>query len=503
MAGMGANGDNEAAPIIAKMLDLSKIAAIGPTYATAQWRDGTSVGLSYSEVDPNAGGLCALAAKQPVDVNLIKLVPKDALSFSIGSADLAPIWDTIFGALKEGAPAIHEMAMQKVHAFETTVAGADAQGNPNWDIRRDLLGVIGGHMMSVSTPGAGSMMGPGADSVFWIETSNPQTLEKSLGYLFAIPGQMLGNPINFKEQVYGDVKLKVLDAMSLGPLAMAAGSMQPTYCIHGGRFWFATTTKALKKAIDAEKPPQPDPATGAVPPPRENITAKADFAKRWVDPPKGAIVTGVSYSDTATNFENTYQSLLGLIPMMQMGLQQQGIKDLPFDVSLLPTGEAIAQHLFGTVQLSYRVGDRAHMTQSRGPFGPETVLAMGGLVAVGAGMIAYQQQHKAATDAHQRKAAKTAKGDPVKQAQHDLADVTASITVYIITNNKPPASLDELTKPTPDYPKGYTQGQPIPVDPWGHAYAYTTDGKDNYKIWSFGPNGVDDHGTGDDVVPSN
>jgi hypothetical protein len=503
LAGMAANGDKEGAPIVAKLLELSKLASVGPAYATSQWRDGTAVTLSYSEVDPNAGGLCALAAKKPIDLGLIKRVPKDALAFSIGSFDLAPVWDTIFGALKEGAPPVHEAAMQKVHEFETMVAGADAQGNPNWDVRRDLLGVIGGNMMHVSTPGAGSMLGPGSDMVFWIQTSNAQTLEKSLGYLFAIPGQMLGNPINFKEQIYGDAKLEVLDAMSLGPLAMAAGSMQPTWCIHDGRLWFGTTTKALKKALDAEKPPQPDPATGALPPPRENITAKADFAKRWVDPPKDAIVTGVSYSDTATNFENQYQGLLGLIPMVQMGLQQQGMKDLPIDVSLLPTGEAIAQHLFGTVDISYRVGDRAHMAQSRGPFGPEAVIAMAGLAAAGVGMFAYQaeQKHAVRGATVERKAAKTAApSEPGKQVRHDLADISASITVYIITNNKPPESLDELTKPAPDYPKGYMQGQALPKDPWGHDYAYTTDGKDDYKLWSFGPNGVDDHGAGDDIV---
>lgn len=502
LAAMAMEKENEAAPIVAKLLEVSKLTTIGPAYATAQWRNGTAVTLAYSEVDPSVGGLCALAARRPVDLGLIKRVPKDALSFSISSFDLAPIWDTIVGALKEGAPPIHAAAMQKVHEFETMVAGADAQGNPNWDVRRDLLGVIGGHMMSVTTPGSPSALGPGGDTVFWIETSNPQTLEKSLGYLFALPGQLMDNPINFKEQVYGDAKLEVLDAMSLGPLAMVAGSMQLTWCIHDGRFWFATTTKAMKKALDAEKPSQPDPATGAPPPPREDVTAKVDFAKRWVDPPKDAVVTGVSYDDTATNFENGYGKIVGMIPMLQMGLQQQGMKDLPFDVSLLPSGETIAQHLFGTVELTYRLGDKAHMSQVRGPFGPEAVVAAAGVVAAGVAMFAYQKEQKAtpSTARVHKEAKKPTEADPAKAARHDLADISASITVYIITNNKPPASLDELTKPAPDYPKGYTQGQPIPKDPWGHDYAYTTDGKENYKLWSFGPNGVDDHGAGDDIV---
>jgi hypothetical protein len=147
------------------------------------------------------------------------------------------------------------------------------------------------------------------------------------------------------------------------------------------------------------------------------------------------------------------------------------------------------------VSVSYRVGDHAHLTQSRGPFGPETALVVGVVVAGVAAMVAYQQEsahaeHHAAATGKSR-----AKGDPAKKMDADFADLGASITVYIITNNKPPASLDDLTQPAPpDYPKGYTQGQPLPIDPWGHAYAYNTDGKDDYKIWSIGPNGIDEHG---------
>ena len=181
------------------------------------------------------------------------------------------------------------------------------------------------------------------------------------------------------------------------------------------------------------------------------------------------------------------------------------MKDIPIDISLLPTAEAIGQHLFGTVTVSYRVGDHGHMTQSRGPFGPEAAVVLGGVIAGVATMVAYQKEH-ALTAEHA--GAKRSKGgvpapvDPSQKVDADFADLSASITVYIIANNKPPAELADLTKPATDYPKGYTQGQPLPVDPWGHAYAYSTDGKDDYKLWSLGPNGIDEKSAGDDIKPS-
>jgi len=496
-------GHKDIATIVEKGLAASKLAQIGPAYATSQRKDATSINVSYNEIDPKAGGLLALAAGKPVDLSLIKVVPKNAIAFSLGSFDVAPVWDTVVATMKDAAPAQHDEVMGMLKAFEAQLGGADAEGNPKWSLRRDLLGVLGGRMMSMTIPSAGLLFGPGGDTVGWIETSNAEQLAKSLALVLAFVDTQLadneGFKIKFKEQAYGDVKLQVLDTSKLGMLAMAAGSMQPSWCIHDGKFWFGTTTKSLKKALDEQKPATP--ADPNVPPP-ENILAKADFAKRWVEPPAGTVVTSVEYGDTATIFENTYQQLMQVVPM----LTTTGVmKDIPIDISLLPTAEAIGQHLFGTVTVSYRVGDHGHMTQSRGPFGPEAAVVLGGVIAGVATMVAYQKEH-ALTAEHA--GAKRSKGgvpapvDPSQKVDADFADLSASITVYIIANNKPPAELADLTKPATDYPKGYTQGQPLPVDPWGHAYAYSTDGKDDYKLWSLGPNGIDEKGAGDDIKPS-
>ena len=40
----------------------------------------------------------------------------------------------------------------------------------------------------------------------------------------------------------------------------------------------------------------------------------------------------------------------------------------------------------------------------------------------------------------------------------------------------------------------------ISIDPWGHSYRYATDG-DEFRVWSLGPDGVDD--TGDEISSFN
>jgi prepilin-type N-terminal cleavage/methylation domain len=37
------------------------------------------------------------------------------------------------------------------------------------------------------------------------------------------------------------------------------------------------------------------------------------------------------------------------------------------------------------------------------------------------------------------------------------------------------------------------------IDPWKHAYGYDLPGIPEYRIWSAGPNGIDEDGAGDDI----
>ncbi|MSR46946.1 MAG: hypothetical protein EXS13_07770 [Planctomycetes bacterium] len=488
----GSGADKDDKQLLALMrsaLDAFNFEAFGPAYSLMTRKDGVAVTTSYTEIDSSAGGIAALTKPAPIDRELLKLVPKNALSFSLSHFDLSALWDMATETLAKAAPEMHAQAMGAIRNAEALVAGADEQGNPQWDMRRDLIGALSGRTMSMGIPGAGSLLGPGSDTVFWIETPNAAGLEKSLGYLFALPGQLANFPINWKEQLHGEAKLKVLDPMSLGPAAMMAGQLALTYSIFDGKFWFSTSTKALKKALDARSAP-----------PAENITARADFAKHFVEPPAGAVLTGLSYSDTAASFENTYTQLLGIVPMAMMGLQQQGAPELPIDVALLPTAEAISKHLFGSVGMSYTVGN-GRVTVSRSPFGAETMVGMATGISLASILFVgrVQEASMGGLLTSPREVAKPSAA-PADVVRSDFAKLSTAITVYMIEYNVPPESLNVLTQPKPEYPEGFLNGASVPTDPWGQAYSYANDGKEHYTIWSLGPNGVDDKGAGDDIV---
>ena len=95
----------------------------------------------------------------------------------------------------------------------------------------------------------------------------------------------------------------------------------------------------------------------------------------------------------------------------------------------------------------------------------------------------------------------------VKAALGDIKSYETAIESYMLDNNdKAPPDLKALEKSA----KGRRYVRQVNTDPWGIPYVYkgpgqheVADMKDTYVIYSAGPNGVDDGGTGDDVAPWN
>ncbi len=62
-----------------------------------------------------------------------------------------------------------------------------------------------------------------------------------------------------------------------------------------------------------------------------------------------------------------------------------------------------------------------------------------------------------------------------------------------------PTSLEDLRQPPSDAAgwSGPYLDREVPLDPWGNPYQYELLDQDTYRIWSFGPDGIDS--TDDDV----
>lgn len=97
----------------------------------------------------------------------------------------------------------------------------------------------------------------------------------------------------------------------------------------------------------------------------------------------------------------------------------------------------------------------------------------------------------------------------IKAARNDIKRIEAAVGIYAQDHaGTPPTDFSALTEP---YEKEGIQNDPvleaIPKDPWGNEYnyKYDTNGSGHQKlktkadIWSSGPDGNNDNGSGDDV----
>ncbi len=185
----------------------------------------------------------------------------------------------------------------------------------------------------------------------------------------------------------------------------------------------------------------------------------------------------------------------GLAPMAA-GMMGENAPTI--DASALPGSATLARYFKPTTSWSKRLPDGRIYTHAESSFGPETPLEIV-LCLSAAGPLMKQR-------AAQEPAPPAATPEPVAdttalETQAALLRVKGGIAIYKIENAKLPATLETLLAPSDRYPDGYLAPQKsVPKDGWGHGLAFKpdADGK-RFLLYSFGPDGRDDSGAGDDV----
>jgi hypothetical protein len=82
-----------------------------------------------------------------------------------------------------------------------------------------------------------------------------------------------------------------------------------------------------------------------------------------------------------------------------------------------------------------------------------------------------------------------------------LKEVKLALVIFKAESSALPETLEELAVPTANYPRGFLDV--LPFDGWGRAFFYASDKESgSYRLWSAGPDGVNNDGRGDDVVSS-
>lgn len=86
----------------------------------------------------------------------------------------------------------------------------------------------------------------------------------------------------------------------------------------------------------------------------------------------------------------------------------------------------------------------------------------------------------------------------ISAAQADIIAIASQMRAYEVANDRYPTTAEGLT-PLVDA----KLLDKIPLDPWGHPYIYRCPGKNgagSFDLYSMGPNGQDDNGSGDDIL---
>ncbi|MBM3984365.1 MAG: hypothetical protein FJ296_01535 [Planctomycetes bacterium] len=395
-----------------------------------------------------------------VDLGMLAGVPGNCLSMTCMGIDwLAPLYDFAVHAARTLAPEETEAALGMVQGFM----------GPS-SLRDDVLANMHGMMLSYTMPGEGFPGQPAG--IVRVPLRDPARFAQALnsvvaGATAAFADEMGG--LKLVESEHEGRKLYELD-ISATPLAMSM--MQPAFAIDGESLVACLqSSKALKTALNGVQ------GTGSLADNSELMGFVHGLAE------KGGL-TELSFSDNAKTFGSIYGQLAPAVSMMA-GMAD----DLPIDLALMPTEQAISKHLGYSFSGSYRAGSELSVHRrvsefSMGDFFVPTALAAS-LVVLTTGRVAEAAAPEVSPD---------------ERVQADLRQLSAAMTVYKISQGGYPTDLGQLVMPLPDYEEGCLGRPELPRDPWGNGYLFRLNERKRPFLWSAGPNGADEGGAGDDIA---
>jgi hypothetical protein len=355
---------------------------------------------------------------------------------------------------------------------------------------RDLIAPLG-DALAYSLPPLTSLLSAPPFTVSF-DIADLDTFTKGMDGVFSLLEAQAADRFQLKREEYKGVRLYTLSfagAENAGggtsPLDInPAALFRPTIAIGQGRAFLITTPNYAKKEVRRV----------------EKLAGELELHPAFAGAALAKGTTEVGYADWADFFGRLYSGVKGLAPMLG-GLTG----DLPFDLSSLPDGEVITKH-FQPSRRTKRIDGGVVRVHGRSSFGPELPI----VAAIGGGGMAYSNAAMAAAiEDGETYGAYVPVGDgnqevgvpppmPVEEpstgpdaellaTKDTLLTLKVDLTVYRFDHGKYPADLAAL-------------GHASANDGWGRAIVYKLT-QNAFTLYSLGPNGVDDGGAGDDILP--
>lgn len=336
-------------------LGLRSIQGMGMSTAYAKDR---SVTKSFTHApEDQRKGLTAMSSGT-IGLDFLRWVPKDAVTFSATSMDVAALYDGILNAVRAYDEDLAQMLLGQLSQMEQQLGVS---------LREDLIGSMGQQLVTWSMPMAGfGAMTPEMGIV--MEMREPDRFMRAL----EAAAKMSQGAIELDKIERRGLEAHQLrfnfdlgnTAMPMNPLA----SMSPTFVFDKGMMVAAFTSSDLRRTM-ARLEREDDPSG--------DIRSNEAFAPLLSQLPEDG-VTSVSFTDWKAQFEGYYQmmtSMLVFVPIDQ---------NVPIDLALLPDASTLTQHLSGS--LTWGVQDKDGFSSTTvSPWGPETGVLMSALAGAGFG----------------------------------------------------------------------------------------------------------------------
>lgn len=404
-----------------------------------------------------------LLGSEPASREVFDYVPSDAVGFFAAQLDSNALRTRVAAALaseSETTEAGALVALETKHDF-----------NLQQDICANLRGGVAAYLLPIS--------GIGLPNVGLIAAvRDPAAFERGVRGLFKALGEAQGEALSVRESKYRDAPMWTVNFVDEGTNPQLAGFLPtPTLSIVKERVIISLTSlrakKEIKRALGEDDGPHPIASDSTRLPPPSGFTG-------WMD-----------WAATIDGFYGMARSAAAMFG---------GQLDLPIDLAslmtALPESARVFTRFFEPTTLTVRAVDDGFVMRWDSSFGPEVWLGLAGLVV-------------GVTQSPRTLVSPSAEDEPVaqptdarrEQALAALSAVSTRVTVFRLDQGRLPATLDELAKSTPNYPRGFLEGLDVAADPWGASYLYVLGSSgDSFRLWSKGPDGVDASGEGDDVL---
>jgi type II secretion system (T2SS) protein G len=410
---------------------------------------------------------------KPFPPALLDFVPEDAIGVYGTTFDGPKLYQMLLESLADEATGGVEGVRKRI---------AELEQRMSFDLEHDIFASLGSGAVAYLPPLATVAALPGV--AITIEVRDATSLERGIKGLMALLEEQSEGAFTIRSKPYRDAPMWTFqfgeENGGINPFQPA-----PTVTIVKDRLVIAINStrakKEIKRALGEEK-------------------GKHVVAQPGTQPPAEASTFG--YMDWGSLLADGFDKAKGLAGLA--GGMMGG--EMPIDIASLPPGQTFT-HFFKPSRFYCKSIPGGTYLRNESSFGPETWLS---LIGLGAGAVLTLRDASPPDevvlepDVVVPPEAPAEPAAPAKEAQatrESLSSLATAIAVYKLDQSRYPAKLDELLTKSARFPNGYLKQGVVPNDGWNRAFAYTlqSDGSD-YRLWSKGPDGIDQGGQGDDLA---